>query len=93
MSKASFAFCQEAIGQLEDGKLGDQVTFSFRGQSRTVPRINMVLGHALDLADHCSQSGELPAAQRNPAAFRAAAAAAVKKPKQTDRQDARREER
>jgi hypothetical protein len=53
--KASFAFCQEAIGQLEDGKLGDQVTLSFRGQSRTVPRINMVLGHALDLADHYSQ--------------------------------------
>ncbi|MGQ0703518.1 MAG: DinB family protein [Gemmatimonadales bacterium] len=53
--KASFAFCQEAIGQLEDGKLGDQVTLSFRGQSRNVPRINMVLGHALDLADHYSQ--------------------------------------
>lgn len=53
--KASFAFCQEAIGQLEDGKLADQVTLSFRGQSRNVPRINMVLGHALDLADHYSQ--------------------------------------
>ena len=53
--KASFAFCQDAIGQLEDGKLGDQVTLSFRGQSREVPRINMVLGHALDLADHYSQ--------------------------------------
>jgi hypothetical protein len=53
--KASFAFCQEAIGQLEDGKLGDQVTLSFRGQSRNLPRISMVLGHALDLADHYSQ--------------------------------------
>ena len=53
--KASFAFCQDAIGQLEDGKLADQVTLSFRGQSREVPRINMVLGHALDLADHYSQ--------------------------------------
>lgn len=53
--KASFAFCQDAIGQLEDGKLADQVTLSFRGQSRDVPRINMVLGHALDLADHYSQ--------------------------------------
>jgi hypothetical protein len=53
--KASFAFCQDAIGQLEDGKLADQVTLTFRGQSREVPRINMVLGHALDLADHYSQ--------------------------------------
>jgi uncharacterized damage-inducible protein DinB len=53
--KASFAFCQEAIGQLEDGKLGDQVTLTFRGNSRNVPRISMVLGHALDLADHYSQ--------------------------------------
>jgi hypothetical protein len=53
--KASFAFCQDAIGQLEDGKLADQVTLSFRGQSRNVPRISMVLGHALDLADHYSQ--------------------------------------
>jgi uncharacterized damage-inducible protein DinB len=53
--KASFTFCQEAIGQLEDGKLGDQVTLSFQGQSRSVTRISMVLGHALDLADHYSQ--------------------------------------
>ncbi len=53
--KASFAFCQDAMGQLEDGKLADQVTVSFRGQSRDVGRINMVLGHALDLADHYSQ--------------------------------------
>ena len=53
--KASFAFCQDAMGQLEDGKLSDQVTLTFRGQSRQVPRINMVLGHALDLADHYSQ--------------------------------------
>ena len=53
--KASFAFCQDAIGQLEDGKLADQVTLTFRGQSRDVPRISMVLGHALDLADHYSQ--------------------------------------
>jgi len=53
--KASFAFCQDAIGQLADGKLADQVTLTFRGQSRNVGRINMVLGHALDLADHYSQ--------------------------------------
>ena len=53
--KASFTFCQDAIGQLEDGKLADMVTLTFRGQSREVPRISMVLGHVLDLADHYSQ--------------------------------------
>ena len=53
--KASFAFCQDAMGQLKDGKLADQVTLSFGGQSRNLPRISMVLGHALDLADHYSQ--------------------------------------
>lgn len=53
--KASFAFCQDAIGQLEDGKLADMVTLTFGGRSREVARISMVLGHALDLADHYSQ--------------------------------------
>ena len=53
--KASFAFCQDAIGQLEDGKLADQVTLTFGGRSREVARISMLLGHALDLADHYSQ--------------------------------------
>jgi hypothetical protein len=53
--KASFAFCQDAIGQLEDGKLADMVTLTFGGRSREVSRISMVLGHALDLADHYSQ--------------------------------------
>ncbi len=53
--KASFAFCQDAIGQLEDGKLADQVTLTFGGRSRDVSRVTMVLGHALDLADHYSQ--------------------------------------
>jgi hypothetical protein len=53
--KASFAFCADAMGQLEDGKLGDMVTLSFGGRSRELARIGMVLGHALDLADHYSQ--------------------------------------
>jgi len=53
--KASFAFCADAIGQLEDGKLADQVTLTFGGRSRELARISMVLGHALDLADHYSQ--------------------------------------
>lgn len=53
--KASLTFCDEAMNQLEDAKLGDMVTLTFNGNSRQVPRISMVLGHALDLADHYSQ--------------------------------------
>lgn len=53
--KASFSFCQKALAQLNDASLGQQVTLHFNGNSRDVPRINMVLGHALDLADHYSQ--------------------------------------
>jgi hypothetical protein len=53
--KASFAFCETAFAQLDDAKLSDQVTLSFRGQSRSVPRASMVLGHAMDMADHYSQ--------------------------------------
>lgn len=53
--KASLAFCEQALGQVNDGNLGDQVTVTFGGQSRNTTRANMVLGHALDLADHYSQ--------------------------------------
>jgi hypothetical protein len=53
--KASFTFCQSAFEQLTDAKLSDQVTMTFRGQSRTITRSSMVLGHALDMADHYSQ--------------------------------------
>ena len=53
--KESFAFCDQAIGQLDDAKLGEQVTITFRGNTRAVPRAGMVLGHAIDLADHYSQ--------------------------------------
>jgi hypothetical protein len=53
--KDSFAFCQDAMNQLADAKLGEQVTLTFGGRSRQVARANMVLGHALDLADHYSQ--------------------------------------
>jgi len=52
---ASFAFCESALAQLDDAKLADQVTLSFRGQSRSVTRASMVLGHTLDMADHYSQ--------------------------------------
>jgi hypothetical protein len=53
--KASFAFCQSALGQLNDAALAEQITLTFGGQSQQRPRITMVLGHALDLADHYSQ--------------------------------------
>ena len=53
--KASFQFCEEAFAQLDDSKLADQVTLTFGTNTRQLPRINMVLGHALDVADHYSQ--------------------------------------
>ena len=53
--KASLTFCENAFAQIDDTKLGDQVTLSFNGTSRSVTVASMVLGHALDLADHYSQ--------------------------------------
>ncbi|MGH7654749.1 MAG: DinB family protein [Gemmatimonadaceae bacterium] len=53
--KASFAFCAQALGQITDATLADQVTFTYMGNTRNTTRVNMVLGHALDLADHYSQ--------------------------------------
>ena len=53
--QASFTFCENAFAQLNDAKLADQVTMTFRGQSRQVTRAAMVLGHDLDMADHYSQ--------------------------------------
>jgi hypothetical protein len=53
--KQSFTFCEQAFAQLDDSKLGEQVAMSFRGTTRNIPRVSMVLGHALDLADHYSQ--------------------------------------
>jgi hypothetical protein len=53
--KASFAFCDQAIEQVTDTSLPDAISFTFGGAERKSTRINMVLGHALDLADHYSQ--------------------------------------
>jgi hypothetical protein len=53
--KASFKFCQDAFAQLDDAKLAEQITMTFGGQTRNAARASMVLGHALDLADHYSQ--------------------------------------
>ena len=53
--KESFTFCENAFAQVDDAKLAEAVTMTFRGQSRSTPRATMVLGHALDMADHYSQ--------------------------------------
>ena len=53
--KESFDFCEKAFAQLDDAKLAETVTMTFGGNSRQVPRAQMVLGHALDMADHYSQ--------------------------------------
>jgi len=55
MLKASLTFCENAFAQLDDAKLGDQVALTFGGNTRNVSRASMVLGHALDMADHYSQ--------------------------------------
>jgi hypothetical protein len=53
--KASFTFCENAFAQLDDSKLAEPITLSFGGQTRPSTRAAMVLGHALDIADHYSQ--------------------------------------
>ena len=53
--KTSLTFCENAFAQLDDAKLADQVALTFNGTTRNVSRANMVLGHALDMADHYSQ--------------------------------------
>jgi hypothetical protein len=53
--KASFTFCEDAFAQLDDAKLADQISMTFNGVTRNTSRANMVLGHALDMADHYSQ--------------------------------------
>lgn len=55
MLKASLTFCEQAFAQLDDAKLADQVEMKFNGNTRNVTRAGMVLGHALDMADHYSQ--------------------------------------
>lgn len=53
--KASFKFCDDAIAQVTDAALSQPITFTYEGRTRNTVLINMVLGHALDLADHYSQ--------------------------------------
>jgi len=54
--KTSFKFCEDAFAQLDDAKLGDQITQTLgNGQTRTVTRAGPVMGHIIDMADHYSQ--------------------------------------
>jgi uncharacterized damage-inducible protein DinB len=53
--KASFAFCDQAIEQVTDASLPDAISFTYGGAERKSTRVNMLLLHALDLADHYSQ--------------------------------------
>ncbi len=53
--KESFAFCDSALGQLDDTKLAEQVSMTFNGNTRQTTRASMVLGHSLDMAEHYSQ--------------------------------------
>ena len=54
--KASFAFCASAFEQLNDAALAEPATLQFgNNPPRQVSRATMVLGHALDMADHYSQ--------------------------------------
>ena len=53
--KASFAFCDRAIEQVTDATLSGPVSFFYGGAERHVTSGYLVLGHALDLADHYSQ--------------------------------------
>jgi uncharacterized damage-inducible protein DinB len=52
---ASFAFCAKALDQVTDATLAGQTTLTYDGRSRSIGLANMVLAHALDLADHYSQ--------------------------------------
>ena len=53
--KESFTFCANAMQTLTDAKLSEATTVTFGGNSRPTTRAAMVLGHALDMADHYSQ--------------------------------------
>ena len=53
--QASFTFCENAFAQLNDARLADQITMTFRGRSQQGTRAAMVLGHVVDMADHYSQ--------------------------------------
>jgi hypothetical protein len=70
--KESFAYCDQAIAQLDDAKLAEPVTVTFGGNSRTVARAGMVLGHALAPGGSLQPGRELHASEQHPSADSAA---------------------
>lgn len=54
--RAAVAFCDDAMTQLDDTNIGAIITVSGpNNTTRQVSRINFLVGHAIDLADHYSQ--------------------------------------
>ena len=53
--KESLTFCENALGQLDDAKLAETFPRQQAGQTVQVPRVNLVIGHVIDLVDHYSQ--------------------------------------
>jgi uncharacterized damage-inducible protein DinB len=54
--RAAVAFCDDAMSGLDDTNLGALVTVAGpNNTTRQVSRMNYLLGHAIDLADHYSQ--------------------------------------
>ena len=53
--KTSFKFCEDALAQLDDAKLAEQVSQTFNGRTSMVTRAAPVVTHILDMADHYSQ--------------------------------------
>jgi hypothetical protein len=54
--RAAVAFCDDAMNQLDDTNLGAIITVAGpNNTTRQVSRMNYLLGHAIDLADHYSQ--------------------------------------
>ena len=53
--KASFAFCESALAQVQDAKLTDELPAGPPGSGRTAPRARYVLAYVTDLVDHYSQ--------------------------------------
>lgn len=53
--KASFAFCDKAIGSMDDAKLAEQMPMGAPTSGRTQPRGRPVMIYVLDLVDHYSQ--------------------------------------
>lgn len=54
--KESFKFCEAAVAQLNDANIGGFFTQAGpNGTTRQSARVNMVLGHVVDMADHYSQ--------------------------------------